>query len=591
MNVCHVYNWCVISALVALGASFGLNKATAQPAPAGAEDGMEVLTRGPVHEAFAGTVMFDPEPGIVVPKTPPAAIEELPPDQKPEGANVAWVPGYWGWDDERSDFLWVSGIWRALPPGRQWVPGYWGRSEQGIQWTSGYWADAAASEVAYLPEPPASVETGPNIAATSADETWLPGCWVWNNGRYAWRPGFWAAAEPDWAWVPAHYISAPRGYVYVDGYWDYPVARRGVLFAPVYFSANVYTRPGFYYSPATVINPAVFASHLFLRPGYQHYYFGDYYAASYSTAGFYPWYSFHSSRRGYDPIYSHQRWENRRDGQWERRVAADFENRRDHEDARPPRTWADQRVRTSRDGRSGEKRFTVAASLDELAKSSDSPLRFQPVDKKERERFGQQGQEMRKFREEREKLESRAAARSDEKPSQQFVPPKMKFSRSPIAAQAEQIGKNQAPPKSYQAPAPDLRVEAKPRGNRTPQQPQSRAASRLPLDTEQRLPDTRQPRVGQPAQPPRVERPAQQPQIKTERPAPQSQPQTKTERPAPQPQPQTRTDRPAPSQSSERSASQRQSPSVERPAPSARDNSQRGRSSEGPKQDRRKSKD
>jgi hypothetical protein len=124
-----------------------------------------VLTRGPVHEAFAETVTFDPEPGIVVPKAPPAAIEELPPDQRPEGANVAWIPGYWGWDDERSDFLWVSGVWRALPPARQWVPGYWGSSQQGAQWTSGYWADATASAVEYLPAPPATLEVGPNIAA------------------------------------------------------------------------------------------------------------------------------------------------------------------------------------------------------------------------------------------------------------------------------------------------------------------------------------------------------------------------------------------------------------------------------------------
>ena len=138
-------------ALVGLGTDFGLDRAlAAQPGQADVEEGVQVLTRGPVHEAFAETVTFDPEPGIVVPKAPPAAIEELPPDQRPEGANVAWIPGYWGWDDERSDFLWVSGIWRALPPGRQWVPGYWGKSAQGFQWTSGYWADAKVSEVAIL---------------------------------------------------------------------------------------------------------------------------------------------------------------------------------------------------------------------------------------------------------------------------------------------------------------------------------------------------------------------------------------------------------------------------------------------------------
>src|SRR6185503_2341386 len=108
-----------------------LNKAVAAPGRApDSEQGVEVLTRGPVHEAFAETVTFDPQPGIVAPKAPRDIIEEVPPEQRPEGANVTWIPGYWAWDDERNDFLWVSGIWRALPPGRQWVPGYWGRSAQ-----------------------------------------------------------------------------------------------------------------------------------------------------------------------------------------------------------------------------------------------------------------------------------------------------------------------------------------------------------------------------------------------------------------------------------------------------------------------------
>ena len=142
MNVRHVCKWYVFSTLLALGTSFGLNKALfaqpatpVPPAPASAEQGVQVLTRGPVHEAFAETVTYDPEPGVVVPKAPPAAIEEVPPEQRLEGANVAWIPGYWAWDDERRDFLWVSGIWRDLPPGRQWVPGYWGKAGQGYQWT------------------------------------------------------------------------------------------------------------------------------------------------------------------------------------------------------------------------------------------------------------------------------------------------------------------------------------------------------------------------------------------------------------------------------------------------------------------------
>ena len=76
-------------------------------------EGTEVQTRGPVHEAFAEIVTFDAQAGVVVNKAPPEPIEELPPDEKPEGENVTWIPGYWAWDDERTDFLWVSGTWRA----------------------------------------------------------------------------------------------------------------------------------------------------------------------------------------------------------------------------------------------------------------------------------------------------------------------------------------------------------------------------------------------------------------------------------------------------------------------------------------------
>ena len=114
----------IVAALLALSVAIGLNRATAfQRGSPGALDGVEVLTRGPVHEAFAETITFDPEPGLVAPKAPPAPIEEAPPEQRPEGVNVAWIPGYWAWDDEGGQYLWVSGFWRAVPPGRVWVPG------------------------------------------------------------------------------------------------------------------------------------------------------------------------------------------------------------------------------------------------------------------------------------------------------------------------------------------------------------------------------------------------------------------------------------------------------------------------------------
>jgi hypothetical protein len=503
VSLLHVFKCCMVIALVAIAAGFSVGKTIgAERGRTDVEEGVQVLTRGPVHEAFAETVTFDPEPGIVVPKAPPAAIEELPPDQRPEGANVAWIPGYWGWDDERSDFLWVSGIWRALPPGRQWVPGYWGQSGQGFQWTSGYWADAKASEVEYLAEPPATVEVGPNIAAPSADNIWLPGSWVWHQGRYAWRPGFWATVQPDWVWVPAHYVWAPRGYVFVDGYWDYSVVRRGVLFAPVYFASGVYARRGFSYSPEIVIDLGVFSNHLFLRPQYRHYYFGDYYAANYQAAGFHRSYSYNSGRYGYDPIYAHQRWEHRQDGQWEHRVAADFQNRRDHQDARPPRTWAAQRALGTSDA---SRSRVVAAPFSQFTKSPSSPLRFQPVDQSERQKLGQHGQEVQRFREERRKLETDATIMPAKKPSKEFVPAKVRLPSSPIVAQpVDRLGKGQAPPRTYEAPKTDPKVQPKSRVNR-PNSPQ----------------------------PSGVDQPKPKPQPKVDRPSPKPQPQPKAVRPAP----------------------------------------------------------
>src|SRR5207245_8318390 len=118
--------------------------ATAQPpapAPAPVADppqGVDVQARGPVHEAFA-TPTAEPLATTPIPRKPPAPIEELPPDEKPEG-EVAWIGGYWAWDDERRDFLWVSGCWRAQPPGRQWIAGYWREQGSDWQWVPGFWA-------------------------------------------------------------------------------------------------------------------------------------------------------------------------------------------------------------------------------------------------------------------------------------------------------------------------------------------------------------------------------------------------------------------------------------------------------------------
>jgi hypothetical protein len=85
-----------------------------------------------------------PRPPPILANGPPPPIDEWPPEQ-PQGINVQWLDGYWGWDADISDFLWVSGIWQDLPPNRQWVPGYWTRAGEGWQRIAGFWAQYAGA--------------------------------------------------------------------------------------------------------------------------------------------------------------------------------------------------------------------------------------------------------------------------------------------------------------------------------------------------------------------------------------------------------------------------------------------------------------
>jgi len=422
------------------------------------EDGPEVLTRGPVHEAFAETIVFKPTKGILVPKAPPAIVEEVPPDQRPDGDNVTWIPGYWAWDDESNDFLWVSGIWRNVPPGRQWVPGSWQDTDGQYQWVSGYWADANAEEVEYLPEPPTSMEAGPNIPQPSNESIWISGSWLWNENRYRWRPGYWDAGQPDWDWTPAHYVWTRRGYIFVDGYWDYDVPRRGCLFAPVRFRRDFVYGPDYRYRPLIVVSTAAFLDHLFLRPRCSHYYFGDYYAPEYRRSGYFASYSYFSGRHGYDPIFAHQRWAHRDDDRWERRRADDFAFYRDNRNERPPHTFMAYQKFAERPDRLRRDTMPIATPLSQFVTTpgdkGGSRLKFKPVNEDDRKKFESHGREIRDYG--RQFAKNSAVAPVLDKPGKgkkeaTIEPSRVKIPRSPVLSKISDNGaKGDIPPPKHQ---------------------------------------------------------------------------------------------------------------------------------------------
>ncbi|NUQ62868.1 MAG: YXWGXW repeat-containing protein, partial [Pirellulales bacterium] len=405
-----LFGACLSFAAVLAAAGAGLSAQVQESLPGDTAEG-EILTRGPIHEAYARAVPTNPEPGLIVPDQPPDLIEEIPPDQRPDAKGAFWIPGYWGWDDDRKEFIWISGVWRVPPPGAEWVPGYWAQVREGYQWVSGYWwyreqqpqqQQGQADEVVYLSEPPQSLEVGPSSPAPDDRYFWVPGCWLWHDVRYVWRPGYWSIGVPEWVWIPAHYTWAPGGCIFVPGHWDYTIERRGLLFAPVCFDRVVYARPAFRYVPTVVINTAVLETSLFVRPRYCHYYFGDYYAPVYRDLGIVAWFSFHGHRHGCDPLFEHHYWRHRHDRTWLNRLEETYEHRVAHEEARPPRTFQAMREWVARQP---DKSFRLAARLSEVDEIKKLPVRLAQVDEHERERYVRAEHEFRQFAQQRAKLE------------------------------------------------------------------------------------------------------------------------------------------------------------------------------------------
>ena len=121
--------------------------------------------------------------------------------------------------------------------------------------------------------------------------------------------GYWTRSYPGFIYIPGHYRWTPAGYIYVAGYWDQTLSRRGLLYAPVVVDFNL-VGPGFVYCPAYAVTDVYVMDSLFIRPGHCHYYFGDYYGPRYVALGYEN--SVLYSRRHYDPIIVYERQHNPR---------------------------------------------------------------------------------------------------------------------------------------------------------------------------------------------------------------------------------------------------------------------------------------
>ena len=303
--------------------------------------GVDVQARGPVHEAFAQPDSPQPAQGPVIAKQPPAVIDEIPPDQKPAGDNVLWIPGYWAWDDDSKDFIWVSGCWRVPPPGQRWMPGHWQEVNGGWIWVSGYWSPDGATEVQYLPPPPPTLDQGPSAPAPDANSIYIPGCWIYVDTGYRWRPGHWNPFRLNWVWVPACYIWTPSGCLFVDGYWDHPLDERGFLFSPCRFDLRLWGGYGRPFIPQFIVQTDFLMGAMFVRMENRHFYFGDYFEPAYQKR-FVAWPDYHPVRGAYDPSFAYYRHLHAGDAKWEPALKELYAARLRGDVPRPPRTLTRQ---------------------------------------------------------------------------------------------------------------------------------------------------------------------------------------------------------------------------------------------------------
>ncbi len=388
------------------------------------EADVEAFARGQVHEAFADVYELDPAPSVIVTVAPPAAVDELPPEDAPTGDNVQWISGYWGWDTEATDYIWVSGVWRDVPPGRRWVPGYWAEVTGGFQWVSGFWTNAESQELAYVPQPPASLEVGPNVPPPSDDQVWVPGNWTYVSNDYRWSPGYYTPCQTDYMWIPNQYNWTPRGCVYVAGYWDYRFARRGTLFSPVRFRRSLvsygYDRPACY-QPCYSVNMSSFLIHLFVRPRNRNFYYGDYYGPQYAGLGYTPWYRRTIvNHRLCDPAYNFYRMDSRRQGlDFDRTVNTWHQRYESNRDIRPPRMIQDQSQFLAR--HTGDRTAQLAVMtnrFEDVVKNSPEGHTFHKMERKEIDLLRENSQVNRDLETARRNLErdSRIVRTGDQKP-------------------------------------------------------------------------------------------------------------------------------------------------------------------------------
>jgi hypothetical protein len=215
-------------------------------------------------------------------------------------------------------------------------------------------------------------------------------------------------------WSPARYTWTPAGCIFVDGYWDYPLSTRGLLFAPVVIERRYWTQPDWVYRPRYVVYETALLGSLFVRPDSGGYYFGDYFESRYRRRGFVPWVDYRVTRYSNDPLYTYSRWQHRTDRTWDRDLRTLYADRRNGDAPRPPRTFLQQTraIKNITGNKNGNithiKNVTVLAPITNVDKRV---IKLQPVSRTQMAQERKAIQQSRTVSKERQKLTAQIVAK------------------------------------------------------------------------------------------------------------------------------------------------------------------------------------
>lgn len=170
------------------------------------------------------------------PLKPPDSIQENPIAQ--QDPQLLWIPGYWIWSKEHSDFIWVSGVWRRAPPGMQWIPGEWQQFEAGWVRLNGFWSPKPLNALQPLTQaPPAQIDEKVP-PSPGKNYFWIQGYWKWDgkSQKYIWFSGRYEKFDPNWIFFPSRYEWRVDGYYFTDAFWDWPMQIRGFAYPALYIT-------------------------------------------------------------------------------------------------------------------------------------------------------------------------------------------------------------------------------------------------------------------------------------------------------------------------------------------------------------------